>query len=272
LREARPGRLPTGSGRWSRIGFANTNVCLTPKFDGGTALRPHTYSKPAHIYARRGGVLSLIGRGFVAALRLILPVLALLIIAFGADLSSDQPIVWLDRTFRWMPPADHPSAWLTTGHLIYPLTYFALNLISRRYGMAYAGASLALSWIFLAGFAIWFSATLGMSLPEMSGISYRVTAAFVVVAIVSGMVNIAVYEITRGFPWWRAPFYASLAAALTFSLLFFPIAFVGSDIAWANRMLIYCLILMAASFLSLFPYLALKTIFRPMKGLGYAPD
>lgn len=235
-------------------------------------MRPNSYAKPAHLYTHRGGVLRSIGHLIANILRLILPVLIFLVILVGADFASDTPITWLDASFMWVAEPMRPSHWLTAGHLIFPLAFFALNLINRRYGVGFATATIVVSWGALIGFAIWLAYQQNVALAEMAEISVRTMISFVAAAFIAQFISISIYEVTRGFPWWRAPFYASLAGALAFCLLFFPAAFLGNPAPWGNYMMIYALILLAASFVGLFPYFALKKMLTPMKGLGYAPD
>lgn len=235
-------------------------------------MKPHAYAKPNHKRAQGRGLFSLIFRALLGLIRLIFPVLTLLAIAFAADLSSDLPVHWLDHTFASLPEHLWPSKWLAAGHLVFPLSFFALNLVNRRYGVTYASASLVMTWAILAGLTTWFATSLGVSLLEMVDLSARTMLSFVGAAFISQLTNVAVYEITRGFPWWRAPFYASIAASLVFCLIFYPCALLGLNPDWNTYMFVYALILSGISFLGLFPYFALKSIFSPIKGSGYAPD
>ena len=201
-------------------------------------MRPNTtYAKPAHLYGHRGGVLGALGRLIANILRLILPVLIFLVILVGADFASDTPVTWLDASFMWVAEPMRPSHWLTGGHLLFPLTFFALNVISRRYGKDLAMATIVMSWAAIIGFAVWLAHEHDAGLAELAGIPLRAMVSFTLAAFLAQFVSISIYEITRGFPWWRAPFYASLAGALAFCLLFFPAAFVGNPAPWGSYLM-----------------------------------
>ena len=112
------------------------------------------------------------------------------------------------------------NGWLTYGAFSYPLTYFVTDVCNR-----WAGPSLArrVAW---AGFVIGVATTFAMQVP------WRIAVASGTAFIVSQLLDIAIFNKLRQKTWWKAPFWGSCAASFIDTLIFFAIAFAGTEANW----------------------------------------
>ena len=197
-------------------------------------------------------------RALEAILPLVLPVLLLGLLGALAFLYGDRPVIWFG-------PAT--AQWLTIGHLILPLTFFAIELTNRRYGAAHAFAQIGLTWT-LGGFLLFamvqdLPVLAGRALPPVNEIAGYGSALFV-----AQLFSVFVFDRTRGPRWWMAPLQASLWGGLLFCLIAFPLAYNGTAVDWFARLAIYAQITMAASVLMLVPYWLLRRVVPPLSGFG----
>lgn len=193
-----------------------------------------------------------------ALLQLVLPVL--LLIALGA-----VSFLYGDRSVTWLGAAS--AGWLTLGHLIVPLTFFAIHLTNRRYGAAYAFAQTVLAWVLgvaaLRAAQSDLPALAGRALPDL-----HEALAFGGALLIGQIFSVLVFDRTRGPRWWQAPFFASLSGGILFCLIAFPLAYIGTEVDWFGPMLTYAGIMAAAGLLLLVPYCLLRRIVPPMSGFG----
>ena len=193
-----------------------------------------------------------------ALLQLVLPVILLMALGATALLYGDQPVTWLGSA---------NARWLTLGHLIVPLTFFAIHLTNRRYGAGYALAQIVLAWL-LGAAVLWsaiddLSLLAGRPLPALNEI-----VGFGVALFLAHLFSVLVFDRTRGPRWWSAPFQASLWGGVVFCLIAFPAAYLGTSADWFGPMLTYAGILGAAALVLLVPYCALRSVVPPLSGFG----
>lgn len=193
-----------------------------------------------------------------AALLLVLPVLLLVALGAAAFLYADRPVTWLSAA---------SARWLTWGHLMIPLTFFAIHLTNRRYGAAFACSQTCLAWALVIA-ALWaartdLSALAGRALPDL----YE-AAAFGGALFIGQLFSILVFDRTRGPNWWMAPLLSTLLGGMLFCLIAFPLAGLGIGGDWFGPMLTYAGIMAASAMLLLVPYYLLRSIVPPMSGFG----
>jgi len=214
----------------------------------------------------RGHWLQRIAR---AALSLTVPVFFfLLTIALAWDLRV-IPMTLLDGVLSPSGRADPPSGWLSVGHAVLPFLFLLSNLVNRRYGEDYAIAFVLTAWATTALLAI---ALLYGYLPNLvvphDLPSVRIATAFFASLVLGQVLGVFVFDGTRGVVWWKAPLYSALTTTLVYAFIFYPTAYIGSDVAWLNRMSIDAGVKAAMSFAVLLPYLALRPLVRPLGGFG----
>jgi uncharacterized PurR-regulated membrane protein YhhQ (DUF165 family) len=166
-------------------------------------------------------------------------------------------------------PELYPSNWLTVGHALVPLIFLIANLVNRRYGDDYAIAHIFFSWGLVVAVVIAALFRIDPSLPLATGApGLRVAAAFLGAMVLGQLAGAFVFDRTRGVVWWKAPLYGALTSSFLAMFLFYPVAYVGTDWLWLNRMSIDAGLKAAMSFLLLVPYFILRPIIRPTGGLG----
>lgn len=130
--------------------------------------------------------------------------------------SSMAGVVALSNVLVQYPIND----WLTYAAFSYPLTYFVTDVCNR-----WAGPVLArrVAW---AGFVT------GVALSFLFQVEWRVAVASGSAFIISQMLDIAVFNQLRKKSWWKAPLWGSSAASVIDTLIFFSIAFAGTEVPW----------------------------------------
>jgi uncharacterized PurR-regulated membrane protein YhhQ (DUF165 family) len=189
--------------------------------------------------------------------QLAIPVLLLLVAGEACLLYSQMPPpVWIGGD-RAMP----------LGLLLLPGTFFVVQLTNRRYGGV--AASLQLVVASLAAVAIlllrpdWLS-----GLPDLHQWGTRTVLSFGMALFLAHAASVMVFDWLRGPAWWRAPFFASLAAGLVFCLLAYPFAYAGRWADWADAMTRNLAIMTVAATLLLVPYWLLRRFVEPLPGFG----
>ena len=109
--------------------------------------------------------------------------------------------------------------WLTWGAFTYPVAYLVSDLLNRRFGPSLARR---VAWL---GFAVAVAASLAVA-PA------RIAAASGVAFIASQLLDIGIFHRLRRGNWWRAPLVATVIAAVLDSIVFWGIAFAGTDGPW----------------------------------------
>jgi len=109
--------------------------------------------------------------------------------------------------------------WLTWGAFTYPVAYLVSDLINRRFG---PGEARRVAWL---GFAVAVAASLALA-PA------RIAAASGLAFIASQLLDIGIFHRLRRGTWWRAPLVATVIAAVLDSIVFWGIAFAGTDGPW----------------------------------------
>lgn len=183
----------------------------------------------------------------------------------------EVPLTWFDGILS--PPRQpdlYPSTWLTAGHAVIPVVFLIANLVNRRHGDDDTIAHILLSWAFATIATVAMLYRFDPSLPVITGNvpSLRVAFAFLGAMVLGQLAGAWVFEQVRGVVWWKAPLQSALTSSFVAMFLFYPLAYVGSDWVWLNRMAVDAGVKAAMSFALLAPYWALRPIVRPSAGLG----
>ncbi len=113
--------------------------------------------------------------------------------------------------------------WLTWGAFTYPVAFLVTELTNRLYGSKKARRAVYI------GFALGLFLSIWLATPKIALAS---GAAF----LASQLLDIFVFNRFRNAAWWCAPFFASFAASIVDSAIFWNIAFWGEDVpllTWA---------------------------------------
>ena len=131
--------------------------------------------------------------------------------------------------------------WLTWGAFTYPVAFLVSDLINRRFGPPPARRVAAI------GFAVAVAASLLLA-------PVRIALASGLAFIASQLLDIGVFDRLRRGTWWRAPLVATLIAAVLDSLVFWGIAFGGTDGPWLTWALGDLGVKLAVGVLMLLPF------------------
>ena len=131
--------------------------------------------------------------------------------------------------------------WLTWGAFSYPVAFLVSDLINRRFGPPPARRVAAI------GFAVAVAASLLLA-------PVRIALASGLAFIASQLLDIGVFDRLRRGTWWRAPLVATLIAAVLDSLVFWGIAFGGTDGPWLTWALGDLGVKLAVGVLMLLPF------------------
>jgi uncharacterized PurR-regulated membrane protein YhhQ (DUF165 family) len=209
--------------------------------------------------AERAGVLSRIGAALRAAMRLIFPVILLIAILSAVYLYGDVRLAEL---------AFQP--WLTLGHVLLILPFFAVMLTNRRYGPAYALAQVMIAMGVIGSVTVANAGELSTLVPQMAHVPQRTAIAFACAFFVANFVGIVAFDAARGPRWWTAPLAGAVMSAAMFVGVFYSAAYLGKDDDWANQMLVHGGVLAAAGVAMLVPYWMMRRILPPLPGYnGY---
>ena len=191
--------------------------------------------------------------------RLLLPVTLLVTLLGAAYLYTDDFLV--------LPVLRH--ALLATSDLILPIAWYCLHLTNRRYGAPYAFGQLVAA-LAIAGFiALVNPGDVDNWIKLTPALSWRTILAFGFSFLLANFIAITFFDAARGPRWWVPPLWASFAASLVFSAVYYPAAFAG-EIAWTESALVHFLLFFGESALLLGPYCLLRPAMRPLHGMnGY---
>lgn len=111
------------------------------------------------------------------------------------------------------------NEWLTWGAFTYPVAFLVTDLTNRAAGPSDARRVAA------AGFAL--ALVVSMALAP-----WRIAVASGIAFIVAQILDIAVFNRWRQQSWWKAPFIGSVLASVVDTLVFFFLAFAGTELDW----------------------------------------
>ena len=199
------------------------------------------------------------------ALHLVLPVTLLTTLLGAAYLYTDD--------FLLMPHASRliQNAALAVSDLILPLAFYAIHLTSRRFGAAHAFTQLVAGLVILGLVALINPGDIDNWINNTPALTWRAMLAFGVAFMFANFLSIIFFDAARGPRWWTAPLIASFAAALSFSAVYYPAAFAGTqDVVWTDCALVHFGVFFGESVLLLIPYYLLRPAMRPLAGMnGY---
>ncbi len=212
--------------------------------------------------------LARLTREFLAALFRIALLSALLLpILIFSFLYVDVPFRGFDHIFG--DAVSKPGNWLSIGFLTMALAPVLVIFISRRFGGEEASRVVTASWTIaaIAAFAGVSYLSPVLETGDMPSVAFVV--GFVGSSILAQFAAAAVYDITRGSErWWRAPFFAGLAAYLSQAFVYFPAAYWGSNAPWLNWLFQYVAFSAAGIVIFLGGYRLLMRTLRPRGGWG----
>jgi uncharacterized PurR-regulated membrane protein YhhQ (DUF165 family) len=207
----------------------------------------------------REGFLSRVGHGLRVVLRLIVPVVLLLAVLSASFMYAGIKI-----------PQLAVAPWLTLGHALIMLSFFTVMLTNRRYGPAYALAQVVIAISVIGSVTVASAADVATLVPQVAAVPERIAIAFSCAFFAANFAAIVSFDAARGPRWWTAPLMGSFFAALIFTMVFYPAAFLGQQAEWLNHMAVHGGVMFAAGVALLLPYWMLRRAVPPLPGYnGY---
>ncbi|TNE35718.1 MAG: hypothetical protein EP347_12785 [Alphaproteobacteria bacterium] len=202
-------------------------------------------------------------------LRLILPVSALFVTLILTFLMTRDTVTFLDifppQLAKW-----NPSHWLTLGHLMLPLAFFVINLTNRKYGALYAYTQVAVTWVLLGMFTVFFMAKFGNWQSDNPFPSLQTSVAFLGAFGVAQIMLVSVFDKTRGRTWWGAPLISVIWASFFYVMIFHVVANWGLGREWMPTLTMDFVIKVVEAIVLLVPYQLMRRSVKPLPGYGGA--
>lgn len=131
--------------------------------------------------------------------------------------------------------------WLTWGAFTYPVAFLVTDLTNRAYGPAKARI------VAYVGFAIAVGLSLILAEPRIALAS---GSAF----LFSQLLDIFVFDKLRNRDWWIAPFASGVLGSVLDTMIFFSLAFVGTEMFWFSLALGDMFVKLAVGLFLLIPF------------------
>ncbi len=160
--------------------------------------------------------------------RMGLAILAMVVLIVASNILVQQPI----------------NDWLTWGALTYPMTFLVTDLINRGDGPKAARR------VVYVGFAVAAVVSIALAGP-------RIAIASVTAFLAAQLLDVRIFDRLRAGSWWRAPLVSSTVASALDTLLFFSLAFYGTDVPWTTLLVGDFLVKLAIAVAMLGPFRAL---------------
>jgi uncharacterized PurR-regulated membrane protein YhhQ (DUF165 family) len=207
----------------------------------------------------RVGFLTRVGHAIRVVLRLVVPVFLLLAVLSATFMYAGIKI-----------PQISLAPWLTLGHALIMLSFFAVMLTNRRYGPAYALAQVVVAMSIIGSATVASAADVASLVPQVATIPERTAIAFSCAFFAANFAGIVAFDAARGPRWWTAPLASAFFAALFFAGVFYPAAYMGLTAEWLGHMLVHAVVLFGAGVALLLPYFMLRRTLPPLPGYnGY---
>jgi queuosine precursor transporter len=215
------------------------------------------------------GAPTRVGNAVRAVSRLIFPTMTLSVVLAAAFFQMEENVIALD----WFPPYQwqwNPGYWLTAGHLLLPLSFFVVNITNRKRGPHYALGQVVASWVLLGMVAAYVIVRFGGLSSESPFPPLQTSLGFMGAFVVAQLVNIRIYDRTRGRTWWGAPLISVLWACAIYVLIFHPVSMLGMNESFVPKMVTDFTIKAASAVILLIPYALMRRMVKPAPGYGGA--
>ncbi len=138
------------------------------------------------------------------------------------------------------------NSYLVWGTLTFPLAFLVTDLTNRRHGAASARV------VVYCGFAVGIAASLYFA-------DTRIALASGTAFLVAQLFDVAVFDRLREQTWWIAPLISSILSTVLDTLLFFSLAFYGTEVPWTGYILGELVVKWSVALLALGPYALLMS-------------
>ncbi len=137
---------------------------------------------------------------------------------------------------------------LTYGAFSYPITFLITDLANRAYGKLIARK------VVYFGFIIGILLTLFVSTNFSDIISIRIAIGSGLAFFIAQNLDVNIFDYLRKKVWFVAPLASSTIGSITDTLLFFSIAFYGTEVPWATLAIGDLIVKLLITFIMLIPF------------------
>lgn len=131
--------------------------------------------------------------------------------------------------------------WISWGAFTYPLAFLVTDLTNRRLGPGRARQVAVLGFALAVVLSWWLA-------------PWRIAVASGTAFLVAQLLDIGLFNRLRQRSWWQAPLIGSVIASVIDTLLFFSIAFAGTELDWRMLAVGDLAVKLAMAVLLLLPY------------------
>ena len=137
---------------------------------------------------------------------------------------------------------------LTYGAFSYPITFLITDLANRAYGKLVARK------VVYIGFIIGILLTLFVSTNFSDIISIRIAIGSGLAFFIAQNLDVNIFDYLRKKIWFVAPLASSTIGSITDTLLFFSIAFYGTEVPWVTLAIGDLIVKLLITFIMLIPF------------------
>lgn len=142
------------------------------------------------------------------------------------------------------------NEWLTWAAFSYPACFLVTDLTNRALGPRAARR------VVLVGFALGVCLSVALA-------SWRIGLASGAAFLTAQLLDVQIFDRLRRTAWWCPPLVSSVVASLVDTLLFFALAFAGTEVPWITLALGDYAVKVAMALAMLLPFRALLAVTRP---------
>jgi uncharacterized PurR-regulated membrane protein YhhQ (DUF165 family) len=140
--------------------------------------------------------------------------------------------------------------WLTWGAITYPFSFLISDLANRYYGPRFARK------VVYVGFVVAVVLSAIYATP-------RIALASGTAFLVAELVDVKIFDRLRRQTWWRAPLLSTFVGSALDTVVFFSLAFYGTDMPWVTLATGDFGVKLALAVVTLVPFRAALALFRP---------
>lgn len=140
--------------------------------------------------------------------------------------------------------------WLTWGAITYPFSFLVVDLANRYHGPRMARR------IVYVGFVVALVLSAWLATP-------RIALASGTAFLCAELLDVTVFNRLRRLAWWKPPLVSTLAGSVLDTVIFFSLAFAGTDVPWVTLALGDFGVKLAIALLALLPFRLALVWIRP---------
>jgi hypothetical protein len=140
--------------------------------------------------------------------------------------------------------------WLTWGAITYPFSFLITDLANRYHGPRFARRVVYVGFVVAVALSAWYATP-------------RIALASGTAFLVAELVDVKIFDRLRRHAWWQPPLLSTLVGSVLDTVVFFGLAFYGTDMPWVTLAIGDFGVKLALALVTLAPFRAALALFRP---------